>query len=258
MDDAITRRQLQVAERVLVVGATGGVSVAAMQIASHNGAEVWATTRDPSKARRLSELPCVERELLTDGPGWSDEILDATDGEGVDVVVDAVGAPSWPDSIRSLCQGGRMLVCGASGGDRPDMSIRSCSAQPSDNRGAVRRMERLPRCVPVPRADRHPARHRPHTPAGRGRGGPSRHGGPRTHRQGAVAVSDRRVAQDVPVCGSTRDFPGACQRPRFSDDTELADWPARVLRRLRTPVLCARRSSVAEMGAGGPMWKPWA
>jgi NADPH:quinone reductase-like Zn-dependent oxidoreductase len=119
-----SRGQLQVAERVLVVGATGGVSVAAMQIASHNGAEVWATTRDPEKAKRLSELPFVDRVFQTDGPGWSAEVVDASDGDGVDLVVDAVGAPSWPDSIRSLCQGGRMVVCGASGGDRPDISIR--------------------------------------------------------------------------------------------------------------------------------------
>ena len=77
----------------------------------------------------------MDRVFLTDGPGWSDEILDATDGEGVDVVVDAVGAPSWPDSIRSLCQGGRMLVCGASGGDRP--YIRASGARHQRNRQII-------------------------------------------------------------------------------------------------------------------------
>lgn len=120
----ITSARLQVAERLLVVGATGGVAVAAMQIASSTGAEVWATTRDADKAARLELLPFVDRVFRTDGSGWSEQIMDATSGQGVDVVVDAVGAPTWADSISSLAQGGRMVVCGASGGDRPDISIR--------------------------------------------------------------------------------------------------------------------------------------
>lgn len=120
----ITRGQLRVGERVLVVGASGGVSVAAMQIAARSGAEVWATTRRPDKAKRLRDLPFVDRVFETPEPGWSEEILDATSGEGVDLVVDAVGAPTWPDSIRAIGQGGRMLVCGATGGDTPQISIR--------------------------------------------------------------------------------------------------------------------------------------
>jgi NADPH:quinone reductase-like Zn-dependent oxidoreductase len=120
----VSTGRLRVGERILVVGASGGVSVAAMQIATHSGAEVWATTRQAVKAQRLAALPFVHRVFQTSGTGWADEILDATDGEGVDLVVDAVGAPTWADSIRSLAQGGRMLVCGATGGDRPDISIR--------------------------------------------------------------------------------------------------------------------------------------
>jgi NADPH:quinone reductase-like Zn-dependent oxidoreductase len=120
----ITRGRLRVGERVLVVGASGGVSVAAMQIAAQSGAEVWATTRQAEKAKRLRELPFVHRVFETPVPGWSEEILQATAGEGVDLVVDAVGAPTWPDSIRAIAQGGRLLVCGATGGDSPDISIR--------------------------------------------------------------------------------------------------------------------------------------
>lgn len=43
---------------------------------------------------------------------------------GVHVVADPVGAPTWPESIRSLRPGGRMVVCGASGGERPNIDIR--------------------------------------------------------------------------------------------------------------------------------------
>jgi NADPH:quinone reductase-like Zn-dependent oxidoreductase len=111
-------------ERVLAIGGNGGVAVAAMQLAAHAGAQVWATTRSEEKAARLRELPFVHQVFVTTGPGWSREVIDAADGEGVDVVIDPVGAPTWPDSIRALAQGGRMVVCGATGGDVPDISIR--------------------------------------------------------------------------------------------------------------------------------------
>lgn len=120
----MTTGRLRVGERVLVVGASGGVSIAAMQIAAQAGAEVWATTRDPGKAARLAELPYVHHVIDSSAAGWADVVRDATGGEGVDVVVDSVGAPTWRDSIRSLAMGGRMVICGATGGDTPDISIR--------------------------------------------------------------------------------------------------------------------------------------
>ena len=51
-------------------------------------------------------------------------MLDWTGGEGVDLVHDAVGAPTWRRSIQSLAMGGRLVISGATGGDRPDISIR--------------------------------------------------------------------------------------------------------------------------------------
>jgi NADPH:quinone reductase-like Zn-dependent oxidoreductase len=120
----VTTAGVRPGERVLVVGGSGGVAVAAMQLAAHSGAQVWATTRSEQKAARLRELPFVHRVFVTAGPGWSQEVVDAADGEGVDVVVDPVGAPTWRDSIRVLAPGGRMVVCGATGGDVPDISIR--------------------------------------------------------------------------------------------------------------------------------------
>jgi NADPH:quinone reductase-like Zn-dependent oxidoreductase len=120
----VTNGAIRPGERLLAVGAAGGVSIAAMQIVAHAGAEVWATTRDAGKAKRLADLPFVHRVFQTGEPGWSAGILDASGAEGVDMVVDAVGGPTWPDSIRCLAQGGRMVICGASGGDRPDISIR--------------------------------------------------------------------------------------------------------------------------------------
>lgn len=120
----MTVGQLRAGERIVVVGASGGVSVAAMQIAARAGAEVWATTRSTTKASRLANLPFVHHTIDSSSPGWADAVLDQTNGEGAHLVANAAGAPTWPDSIRSLATGGRMVVCGATGGDRPDISIR--------------------------------------------------------------------------------------------------------------------------------------
>lgn len=119
-----TAGQLRVAERVLVVGASGGVSVAAIQIAAHSGAEIWATTRGTTKVDRIAALPGVRGVINSAQPGWHSNVLEATGGEGVDVVIESVGAPTWRDSIQSLAPGGRMLLCGATGGDNPEISIR--------------------------------------------------------------------------------------------------------------------------------------
>lgn len=120
----VTAARLDVGERVLVVGGSGGVSIAALQLAANAGAEVWTTSRDATKRRRLAELPYVDRVLDGGVPDWSRQVLDATGGAGVDVVVDSVGAPTWRESIRALATGGRMVVCGATGGDSPDISVR--------------------------------------------------------------------------------------------------------------------------------------
>lgn len=119
-----TAGRLRVGERVLVVGASGGVAVAAIQIAARAGAEVVATTRGDAKADRIAALPGVREVIDSSAPGWHREVLRATDGDGADLIIEAVGAPTWPESIRSLATGGRMLLCGATGGDNPDISIR--------------------------------------------------------------------------------------------------------------------------------------
>nr|WP_306238581.1 zinc-binding dehydrogenase [Ornithinimicrobium sp. HY1745] len=119
-----TAGRLRLGERVLVVGASGGVAVAAIQIAARAGAEVLATTRGGAKAGRIAALPGVQDVIDSSDPGWHLEVLRATGGEGVDLIIEAVGAPTWRDSIQSLATGGRMLLCGATGGDNPNISIR--------------------------------------------------------------------------------------------------------------------------------------
>jgi NADPH:quinone reductase-like Zn-dependent oxidoreductase len=118
----ITVGRLQPGERMLVVGASGGVGCAALQIGVRAGAEVLAIAGTEAKRRRARELGAV---TAFDSRGeWLSQVMEWTDGQGVDLVHDAVGAPTWSNSIRALAMGGRMVICGATGGDKPDFSIR--------------------------------------------------------------------------------------------------------------------------------------
>jgi NADPH:quinone reductase-like Zn-dependent oxidoreductase len=55
--------------------------------------------------------------------GWTDEIRRLTGGDGVDVVVDSVGS-TWPDSLRCLRPGGRLVVFGATAGGSVALEVR--------------------------------------------------------------------------------------------------------------------------------------
>jgi NADPH:quinone reductase-like Zn-dependent oxidoreductase len=118
----ITVGRLQAGEDLLVVGASGGVGTAAITIGRFAGARVLALVGSGEKAEKaaaLGALPIVRSEH----PAFSERVRELTAG-GVHLVSDPVGAATWPESIRSLRPGGRMVICGASGGNRPDFDIR--------------------------------------------------------------------------------------------------------------------------------------
>lgn len=118
----ITVGRVRPGERVLIVGASGGVGCAALQIAVRAGAQVAATAGSVEKRERARDLGAVA--VFDSRTDWLSDVLEWTAGQGVDVVHDAVGAPTWPSSLAALAMGGRLVICGATGGDRPDISIR--------------------------------------------------------------------------------------------------------------------------------------
>jgi len=118
----VTRGEISPGETVLVLGASGGVGHAAVQIAAHAGCEVLATASTEAKretARRLGADHVIDDEA-TD---FADAVRAATDRRGVDVVVDHVGATTWKQSLRSLAHGGRLLTCGATSGATPETNV---------------------------------------------------------------------------------------------------------------------------------------
>ncbi len=107
---------LRAGERVLVVGAGGGVNSVSIQIAKVAGAEVYAVASTAEKARLARGLGADWVHDRSADAEWSRAVYRATDRQGVDVVVDNVGQATWPNSLRCLAPGGRLLTVGGSSG----------------------------------------------------------------------------------------------------------------------------------------------
>lgn len=145
----LNRGRLQPGDTVLIVGVGSGVATAAATLAHRFGARLYGTTSRAAKAEHARALGYRSVKVGYDSP--FDEWLRAeTGGAGADIVVDSVGARTWRQSIRSLERGGRLVICGATSGDEPQISIREIYqahreilGAPCGNVGEFRRVMRL-------------------------------------------------------------------------------------------------------------------
>jgi NADPH2:quinone reductase len=112
------RGRLAEGESVLVHGAAGGVGTATLQIAKGLGARTFAVVSSDEKERIAREAGADE-VVRSDGP-WKDEVKELSGG-GVDVIIDPVGGDRFTDSLRSLREGGRIVVVGFTGGSIPEV-----------------------------------------------------------------------------------------------------------------------------------------
>jgi NADPH2:quinone reductase len=112
------RARLQPGERLLVLGAAGGVGTAAVQIGALLGAEVVAAASTETK-RAFALEHGARLALDTSAEGWRDRLKAATGGRGPDVIFDPVCGPLFEPAFRSLAWGGRHLVVGFAGGPIP-------------------------------------------------------------------------------------------------------------------------------------------
>lgn len=125
-----TRGDVQAGEKVLVLGAGGGVGVASIQFAKARGAYVIAAASGAQKLGKLAEIGADET-LDTSQADWRKTLISrhgkpAFFGEpgGMDVIINYVGGPTWVDSLKCLKNEGRILVCGASAGHDPKEDLR--------------------------------------------------------------------------------------------------------------------------------------
>jgi NADPH:quinone reductase-like Zn-dependent oxidoreductase len=109
-------------QTVLIFGIGGGVSLAALQLAKLAGARVLVTSREAVKLERALALGA---DAAIDGRAdIVRQVMAATNGRGVDVVIENVGAAAWSAAMKSLVRGGRLVTCGATSGDQPPADIR--------------------------------------------------------------------------------------------------------------------------------------
>jgi NADPH2:quinone reductase len=114
------RAALKAGERLLVLGAAGGVGAAALQVGKLLGAEVMAVASTEAK-RAFALEQGADIALDTDPDGWRDRLKAACGGKGPDVVFDPVCGPLFELAFRSLGWGGRHLVVGFVGGPIPKL-----------------------------------------------------------------------------------------------------------------------------------------
>lgn len=117
-ENLLSRSNTQAGERVLITGASGGVGSAAVQLARARGARVIAIT-SAAKAQALRDLG-AEQTLLRD-----DSLVETLGPDSIDVVIDLVAGPQWPELLDSLRPGGRYAVAGAIGGPLVELDVRT-------------------------------------------------------------------------------------------------------------------------------------
>src|SRR4051795_1757979 len=115
-----TRGRLQEGETVLVHGAAGGVGTASLQVAKGLGARTIAVASSDEK-EQVARDAGADDVVRSDG-NWKDEAKELSGG-GVDLVLDPVGGDRFTDSLRSLGEGGRVVVVGFTGGSMPEVKV---------------------------------------------------------------------------------------------------------------------------------------
>jgi NADPH2:quinone reductase len=119
----ISRGRVGPGEDVLILGASAGVGIAAIQIAKTVGARVFAAASTDEKLELCGELGAdvlinyAEEDFVR-------RVRKETNKRGVDVVVDYIGRETWVKSLKSLVGGGRLLTCGATTGYDPQTDLR--------------------------------------------------------------------------------------------------------------------------------------
>src|SRR3989449_7359538 len=101
----------------------GGVALAALRIAKLHGARVIVTSSNDAKLAAAKQLG-ADVTLNHRTQKVSQEVRVLTNRRGVDIVVENVGAATWDESLRSLCRGGRLVICGATSGPQAGLDLR--------------------------------------------------------------------------------------------------------------------------------------
>jgi alcohol dehydrogenase len=117
-----TRGGLKKGEKILILGASGGVGVSCLQFAKMVGAEVYAITSSDEKAAKLKALG-ADHAIVSTGD-FSKEVWAASGKKGVDVAINFTGGDTWIPTQRAMAVNGRILTCGSTVGHMCTIDVR--------------------------------------------------------------------------------------------------------------------------------------
>jgi alcohol dehydrogenase len=115
--------EIKPSDTILILGASGGVGIACLQLAKMIGATVIAAAGSDEKCERLQQLG-ADHTINYTRDDFSRETWRLSDKKGVDVVVNYTGGDTWVPSLRALKPRGKLLTCGATAGYKTDNDMR--------------------------------------------------------------------------------------------------------------------------------------
>jgi NADPH:quinone reductase-like Zn-dependent oxidoreductase len=124
----VGRAGIRPGQTVLVLGASSGVGIAAIQIAKFFHCRVITTAGDESKLAKGRELG-ADYGINHYQQKISEEVRKITNKEGVDIVIEHPGAATWDESVKSLKTGGTLVTCGATTGPNVALDLRHLFAR---------------------------------------------------------------------------------------------------------------------------------
>ncbi len=110
-----TQARVRPGDSVLIHAVGSGVGTAALQIAKAMGCTVFGTSRTPAKLRKAAGLG-LDFGIETPNQDFVDVVLSNTQGQGVNVIIDLIGAPVFGENVKALKTCGRLVVVGLLGG----------------------------------------------------------------------------------------------------------------------------------------------
>ena len=119
----VGRANIRPGQTVLVLGASSGVGVAAIQIAKLFHSRVITTAGDEKKLEKAHALG-ADHGINHYKQKISEEVRKITNKEGVDIVIEHVGAATWEESLKSLKPAGTLVTCGATTGPNVGIELR--------------------------------------------------------------------------------------------------------------------------------------
>ncbi len=118
----VNRARIEAGQSVLVHASAGGVGSAAVQLAKHLGAKVFATAGSRPKLERVRELG-ADVTIDYKEQDFASVVLESTNNRGVDVILDFVGGSYWDKHAKCLADGGRVIVIGVLGGMTAEVNL---------------------------------------------------------------------------------------------------------------------------------------